>query len=84
MPNNRQWASLIWIIVLVAWALSRRDIRASLRDIARAAASPKIVVPLAGPRAFVASVTRRCLSAIGAAVITRRFTARRASLGCAA
>jgi hypothetical protein len=47
MPNNRQWAFIFWLAVFVVWCLSRDDLRSSWRDVARSAASPKILVPLA-------------------------------------
>jgi hypothetical protein len=46
MPNNRQWAFMFWLAVLVVFALSRRDVRSSLRDVLRTMLSPKIVIPL--------------------------------------
>lgn len=46
MPNNRQWATVLWLAVLVTWALMRRDVRASMRAVLPAALSPKILVPL--------------------------------------
>jgi hypothetical protein len=46
MPNNRQWAFIFWLAALAVWALSRRDVRSSLRAVLRAVLSPKILVPL--------------------------------------
>ena len=45
MPNNRQWAFIFWIAVLLMWASLRRDTSTSVRDVLRAAASPKILAP---------------------------------------
>lgn len=47
MPNNREWALLLWAAVFGVWVLSRRDLRRSIYNIARVAASPKILIPLA-------------------------------------
>jgi hypothetical protein len=47
MPNNREWAILIWLGVFLIWAVSRKDIRQSLGQVLRAAATPKILLPLA-------------------------------------
>jgi hypothetical protein len=52
--NNRELAALIWFGVLVAWALSRRDVRSAFGDVASAAVQPK----LAG--SFVAMVAYVC------------------------
>ncbi|MCC6227028.1 MAG: hypothetical protein IT195_11570 [Microthrixaceae bacterium] len=46
MPNNRQWAFMFWLAALAIWALSRRDVRSSLRGVLRAMLSPKILMPL--------------------------------------
>lgn len=54
MPNNRQWALLFWIVVFFVWALSRRDIRASVLDVLRVARSPKLLMPAGGMVAWVA------------------------------
>jgi hypothetical protein len=47
MLNNRELAILVWLAVIVAWALTHRDVRASAVDVLRAFAEPKILVPLA-------------------------------------
>lgn len=47
MPNNRQWAFIFWIAVLLVWATLRRDTRSSVGGVLRAAASPKILAPAA-------------------------------------
>jgi hypothetical protein len=46
VPNNRQWAFILWVVVLLAWALTRPELRSSVRDVLRTAGSPKIVGPL--------------------------------------
>lgn len=48
MPNSRQWALLFWVVVFMAWALSRRDVRTSIVEILRVARSPKLLVPFGG------------------------------------
>lgn len=53
MPNNRQCASIFWLAVLAMWALSRRDVRSSMRAVLRASLSPKILIPLALLAAWV-------------------------------
>lgn len=47
MPNNRQWASIFWIAVLLVGVLLRRSTRSGAREVLRAAASPKILAPAA-------------------------------------
>jgi hypothetical protein len=47
MPNNRQWAFLLWLGVAVVWWVARADGRSSLRDVAVATTRPKILVLLA-------------------------------------
>jgi hypothetical protein len=46
VPNNRQWASLVWMLGLLGWALARRDARVVLRNVLRVTASLTILVPL--------------------------------------
>ncbi len=57
MPNNRQWAFIFWAVVLLAWVVSRRDMRSSVRDVLRAAATPKIFVPVLVLVAWVLGLT---------------------------
>lgn len=47
MPNNRQWAILIWLVVLAVWMLSNKDARGSVQSVARRLTTPKVWVPLA-------------------------------------
>jgi hypothetical protein len=42
--NNREWASLIWLGLLVAWFLPKAEVRQSLGDVARSAFSPKLLL----------------------------------------
>lgn len=44
MPNNRQLAVLFWFIVFAVWAITRPDVRTAIRQVVKAAASPKIFV----------------------------------------
>lgn len=58
MLNNREWATLIWLGILlgifIVWALSSRDVRSSFGDILRTVLSPIILVPLGAMLGFVA------------------------------
>ena len=53
MRDNREWALLIWLGVLLLWVLSRKDLRASLGQVFRTAANPKILIPLAGMIGYI-------------------------------
>lgn len=48
MPNNRQWAFLFWVLVLVVFLLLRRDTRSSVGGALRLLVSPKLLVPILG------------------------------------
>jgi hypothetical protein len=54
MPNNREWAILIWLGIFLAWALSRKDVRSNFGDLLRTTLSPTILVPLGGMLGYVA------------------------------
>ncbi len=54
MPNNREWAILIWLGIFLIWALSRKDIRSILGNVLREVGSPQILVPLGGMLGYVA------------------------------
>ncbi len=56
MPNNRQLATVVWLVAALAFALSRRDLRASFGGVARAAASPKLLAPVTLFIAWVAGL----------------------------
>lgn len=43
--NNREWATLIWVVVVAAWILSRKDIRPTALAVVRSASRPYVVVP---------------------------------------
>jgi hypothetical protein len=45
MPNNREWAMLIWLGALVAYGLSRREIRSGASLVLRSGAAHKIAIP---------------------------------------
>jgi hypothetical protein len=46
MPNNRQWAALVWLLILGTFVLVRRDFRQMLADLLRRLCVPKVLVPL--------------------------------------
>lgn len=47
MLSNREWASLFWLAVLLAFILWKPDIRQSAKAVVAAFLGPKILVPLA-------------------------------------
>jgi hypothetical protein len=46
VPNNRQWAALVWLLVLGAFALARRDSRHMVTDVVRHFCELKVLVPV--------------------------------------
>lgn len=56
MPNNREWALLLWVLVLLGWAIYRDETRASLRQVLTTAANVKILIPLMGLLAWTAGL----------------------------
>lgn len=46
MPNNREWAILIWLAIGLVWVLSKRDVRSGFSSLFRTLLHPKILVPL--------------------------------------
>lgn len=46
MPDNRELAIVFWLLVALAWILTRQTMRTSLMGVVRAARTPKISVPL--------------------------------------
>ncbi len=54
MLNNRELASAIWLGIFAAFALSRYDVRTSLRDFVATASSWKIWLPVVALTAYVA------------------------------
>jgi hypothetical protein len=56
VQNNRQWAVLFWLAALLGLFLSRPDLRSQLRDIAKLALSPALVVPFAAMAAWVSGL----------------------------
>lgn len=51
--DNREWAGLIWLVVLLLFCLSKDAIRTSLSRLVAAALSPKILLPLVALVAWV-------------------------------
>lgn len=56
MPNARELATLIWLAIIAAGALFHPSTRASMKGVGRAAAHPKIIIPILGLVAFVAAL----------------------------
>jgi hypothetical protein len=56
MPNNREWASLLWLAALGGWVLLRRDTRAGMQSVIRLLVHPKLLLPLVGMALWVAGV----------------------------
>jgi hypothetical protein len=54
--NNREWASLFWLLVFVAFALSRREARSSFQTAAGIAIKPKILIPVLIMVAYVGAL----------------------------
>ena len=45
-PNNREWALLIWVSVVLVLVVWKRDVRQSIWQLIRVVLSPKLLVPL--------------------------------------
>lgn len=56
MPSNREWASVIWLGVLVAVALSKSDFRSMTSSVLRIAVQPIIVEAVLILLAYVATL----------------------------
>lgn len=54
--SNREIATVVWGVTLVAWALSKRDMRKALWRIVQAFKSPYITIPIALVAFYAASV----------------------------
>lgn len=52
--NSREWATLIWLVALFLFCLSKPALRASLSRVVAAASSPKILGPIVALVAWVA------------------------------
>lgn len=46
MPDNRQWAALVWLLIFAAFVLAWRDSRYMAAGLLRKFCSPKILVPV--------------------------------------
>ena len=44
--NNREWSIIVWSSVFFFWAMSRKEVRASLNDVLRAFFQFKIITPI--------------------------------------
>ena len=53
VPNNRQWALLIWIAVGLVWALTKPDLRRSLGGLLRTLVSPRFLLIVVGYLAMI-------------------------------
>lgn len=58
VPNNRQWAALIWLAAIVFLALTREDGRGTVKNLLAAAWHVKIVIPVLLYAAWVAGLIR--------------------------
>ena len=56
MPNNRQLAIVVWLVVALAWMLTRRGTRTALGGVVRALSARKIAVPLLLMCAYMSAV----------------------------
>jgi hypothetical protein len=56
--NNREWAILCWLSLGVAFALTRRDVRSGVRDLARTARQAQILLPVLIMLAYVSVLVR--------------------------
>lgn len=54
MPNNREWALLIWFCVVLVAILSSKSLRGSLGQVLRTLANPKLSIPLGVMLGYVA------------------------------
>jgi hypothetical protein len=54
MPNNREWAVLIWLGVLLVFMLRSKEQRALVGQPLRTALNPKLLVPLVFMLAYIA------------------------------
>jgi hypothetical protein len=57
VPNNREWAILVWLGVVLVLVLAKKDLRSSFGSVLRTALHPKILVPFAGMLGYVALLT---------------------------
>jgi len=46
MPNNRQWAALVWLLIIVGFLLARRNTRQLVTGLLRQLCEPQILVPM--------------------------------------
>jgi hypothetical protein len=54
MPDNRECAALLWLVIALLWILSRKNLRASVGSLLRAASHPKILLPIVAMFGYVA------------------------------
>lgn len=54
MPTNREWATLIWLSLVLGWFIVRGDGWSSIKSVGRALFVPKIIAPLIVYGAYVA------------------------------
>src|ERR1700690_1043966 len=59
MPANREWATLIWLSLVLGWFILRGDGWSSIKGVGQALFVPKIIAPMVIYGAYVA-----CLIAI--------------------
>ena len=54
MPTNREWATLIWLSLVLGWFIFRGEGWSSIKSVGRALFVPKIIAPLIVYGAYVA------------------------------
>jgi len=53
VPNNREWAILMWLGVVLLLVLLKKDLRGSLGGVLRAAAHPRLLIPFGSMLGYV-------------------------------
>lgn len=56
MIDNRELASLIWLLLLLGFAITKRNVRSSMGGVTRAFLSPKLLIPLVAYMAVLAGL----------------------------
>ncbi len=56
MLDNRKLSIVFWILAALAFCIVKRDIRASLIGVVKAAVAPRIALPLAGMIIYIGAI----------------------------